>query len=566
MEGGSFLIRHIRDTPFGTEQSQPQMRTSSLAFTRRILREQGNSSNSVRSREIGAFALKAVARVNIKSLPPPVDLPLRTRKSPVARRIRSGSLSPPLRRYKTAIDAISSALWGLPTVGLYPLLGHWLPWNTGTCLYMAWSGLACLGLCINSIVWHGNAINWAPVWCDIFTHFMVGVNVAIPACSLCINRRLYHIASVRKVTISKAEKRRQIAVDLAIALGIPMIAMVLQYITQGHRFDIYEDFGCLTATYATWVALVFVNIPPLLLGLCSGTYAILSIRAFNKSRAQSKEMLSSYSNLSSSRYIRLMALAATDVIGTVPLAIFVIVENMKGPRAHWISWQDTHANFSRVVQLPALIWRQSQHLEIALEVNRWAPVACAIVFFAFFGFADEARKHYRSAASSAARLVGVSTGSFGNSSGLFSSSGGGVGSHPGSIPGFGTEKVARKDSFDGSFSDASSNLKEGGILSAPASPIIDEKKNSSFTNVFSLKKKPLNQEVFNPNFHYNDLVLPDIGGALEHEGKDDDVLTIPSTPSSSASSISIPEPVVIRPHTADVPVSVDPRRNSHDMV
>lgn len=40
-------------------------------------------------------------------------------------------------------------------------------WNTGTCLYMIWTGLACLNQFINSIVWNGNAVNWAPVWCDI---------------------------------------------------------------------------------------------------------------------------------------------------------------------------------------------------------------------------------------------------------------------------------------------------------------------------------------------------------------------------------------------------------------
>lgn len=42
-----------------------------------------------------------------------------------------------------------------------------LAWNTGTCLYMAWTALGCLNGFINSIVWNGNAINWAPVWCDI---------------------------------------------------------------------------------------------------------------------------------------------------------------------------------------------------------------------------------------------------------------------------------------------------------------------------------------------------------------------------------------------------------------
>ena len=40
-------------------------------------------------------------------------------------------------------------------------------WNTGTCLYMIWTGIACFIQFINSIVWNGNAYNPAPVWCDI---------------------------------------------------------------------------------------------------------------------------------------------------------------------------------------------------------------------------------------------------------------------------------------------------------------------------------------------------------------------------------------------------------------
>ena len=40
-------------------------------------------------------------------------------------------------------------------------------WNTGTCLFMIWTGLGCLLQFINSIVWNKNIINRAPVYCDI---------------------------------------------------------------------------------------------------------------------------------------------------------------------------------------------------------------------------------------------------------------------------------------------------------------------------------------------------------------------------------------------------------------
>lgn len=52
-------------------------------------------------------------------------------------------------------------------VVLIPLPWHLQSWNAGTCLYMLWTALACLNQFVNSIVWHNNAINWAPVWCDI---------------------------------------------------------------------------------------------------------------------------------------------------------------------------------------------------------------------------------------------------------------------------------------------------------------------------------------------------------------------------------------------------------------
>lgn len=60
------------------------------------------------------------------------------------------------------------------------------------------------------------------------TKILVGANIGIPTASLCINRRLYLIASVRTVTTSRAEKRRQILVDLAIGLGMPILFMILR--------------------------------------------------------------------------------------------------------------------------------------------------------------------------------------------------------------------------------------------------------------------------------------------------------------------------------------------------
>ncbi|KAL0952910.1 hypothetical protein HGRIS_007125 [Hohenbuehelia grisea] len=293
-----------------------------------------------------------------------------------------------------------------------PLPWHLEAWNTGTCLYMMWTAIGCLNQFINSIVWNGNTVNWAPVWCDISSRIIIGINVAIPAASLCINRRLYHIACVQSVTITKAEKRRAIMVDLAIGLGLPVLGMILQYIPQGHRFNIFEDVGCFPFTYNTPVAYPLVYCWPVAIGLVSGYYCIRSILAFNKRRTQFKELLSANSNLNSSRYFRLMGLAAIEVLLTVPIGSWAIYLNVSAGIQPWLGWADTHLDFSRVDTYPALLWRFNKINEMSIELTRWSIIICAFVFFFFFGFADEARKHYRLALNSVAKRVGYSTGTF----------------------------------------------------------------------------------------------------------------------------------------------------------
>ncbi|EIW84608.1 STE3-like pheromone receptor [Coniophora puteana RWD-64-598 SS2] len=296
-----------------------------------------------------------------------------------------------------------------------PLPWHMESWNVGTCMYMIWTGLACLNLFINSVVWSHDVLDKAPVWCDISTRFMIGSAVAIPAASLCINRRLYHIASVSTVMKTRAQRRRDIMVDLSIGLGIPILEMVLQYVVQGHRFNIYEEVGCYPFTYNTPPAYPLVFAWPVAIGCVSAVYCALTIRELAQRRAQFKELLSANQNLSSGRYFRLMGLAGVEILGTVPIGCYSIYLNASAEQIEpWISWENVHSNFSRVRQYPSIVWRSSTLGENSIELSRWIVVVCALIFFAFFGFADEARKHYKIALTSAAKTLGVSTASWGN--------------------------------------------------------------------------------------------------------------------------------------------------------
>ncbi|KAH6914112.1 pheromone A receptor-domain-containing protein [Coprinopsis sp. MPI-PUGE-AT-0042] len=293
---------------------------------------------------------------------------------------------------------------------LLPLPWHLEAWNTGTILYIAWTSLSLLNYFINSIVWSDNVINWAPVWCDISSKLIIGASVGIPCAALCINRRLYHIGRMQVVTKSKADKVRGTVIDCGIGILIPVIIMALHYVVQGHRFDIFEEFGCFPYTYNVTLQYALIQAPTLLISLVSAVYAVLSIITFRKRQSDFREVLSASTNASVTvnRYLRLMGLAGVEVAVGLPLAITACVINATiNPVQPWISWADTHFGFSRVDQIPASLWKSSTMATTLLETSRWFTVLCGLAFFCFFGLAEEARRNYKAWVEKACRLVGV---------------------------------------------------------------------------------------------------------------------------------------------------------------
>ena len=57
--------------------------------------------------------------------------------------------------------------------------------------------------------------------------FEIGVSIAVPAAILCINRRLYLLASSTTIIPTKADKIRELIIDLVIGIGLPFIVMAL---------------------------------------------------------------------------------------------------------------------------------------------------------------------------------------------------------------------------------------------------------------------------------------------------------------------------------------------------
>ncbi|KAF5381855.1 hypothetical protein D9757_008361 [Collybiopsis confluens] len=278
---------------------------------------------------------------------------------------------------------------------LIPLSWHFKAGNSGTCFYIFWASLSCLNQFVNSIVWKGNVINWAPVWCDISIRITMAATVGLPASSFCIVRRLYGIAAIRTVSTTLAEKRRAILIDSIFCGLLPAIYLALLYIVQGHRFNIYEDIGCMPAVLNSIPSYFIGYSWPLLFGLASAVYCVLSLRAFARRRLEFARFVSTSKGLSLGQYFRLMALSMTEMLCTVPLTIFIIwLGATQSPIEPWISLANTHFDFSRVDQYPAVIYNLRPLAVMGMLFTRWASVACSLLFFLFFGVAEEARRHY----------------------------------------------------------------------------------------------------------------------------------------------------------------------------
>lgn len=281
-------------------------------------------------------------------------------------------------------------------VVLIPLPLHLQAWNCGTCMYIIWTALGCLLHFINAIVWRNSALNVAPVWCDISTKVFIGASVGIPAAGLCISRRLYKIAVIKSVTVTREDKRRAVLVDLGIAVGLPAMVMALHYVVQGHRFDILEDVGCWPSIYNTLPAYFLVFMWPTLLGCVSFIYSAFTLRAFYRRRLAFNQLITSNSSLNVGQYIRLMALACIEMSSTIPISLLGLwISNKAVPIQPWISWDNTHYNFSHVGLYPAVIWQSDPSYVTAVDMSLWLFPACGLLFFALFGFAAEARNHYR---------------------------------------------------------------------------------------------------------------------------------------------------------------------------
>ena len=135
----------------------------------------------------------------------------------------------------------------------------------------------------------------------------------------------------------------------------------------------------------------------------------MSICAFYMHRRNLTRSVSGHNN--GPRYLRLIAISTTEILGTVPLGTFFIVHNVKMGITPWTSWANMHSHYSAVEQVAGFTWKNDPQMALGLEMGRWLVVACAFIFFALFGLSVEAREKYYRLYKSLTRRTSIRTSS-----------------------------------------------------------------------------------------------------------------------------------------------------------
>ena len=161
------------------------------------------------------------------------------------------------------------------------------------------------------------------------------------------------------------------------------------FLVQSSRFIIAEDYGCSTAFLPTWLLLVIISIPSIVLELIAGVYGCLSIHAFYY-----RSKLDETHNINRNQYIRLMCFSVCDLLCGIPITLFYLYLDIVN-LVPFPGIKQEHNQFSLIYQVPAVVWRSTTLSELSYELNRWIIVWGAFVFFAVFGFTEESRNNYR---------------------------------------------------------------------------------------------------------------------------------------------------------------------------
>lgn len=176
--------------------------------------------------------------------------------------------------------ALASLLTAILTTP--PAFWHFRNRNLGATVLVAWVVFLNFQNFLNVVIWPVTGSDMVQGWdgagfCDVEVKLQVAAQVSLPAALLCVLRALAAVMDTKNTVImrTKSQRRRQLALDIALCTIPPVLQMVFHYIAQPFRFFVAPYSGCVPAISGGLISLV-VYIPPVLISLVDAFYAGMS--------------------------------------------------------------------------------------------------------------------------------------------------------------------------------------------------------------------------------------------------------------------------------------------------
>lgn len=86
-------------------------------------------------------------------------------------------------------------------------------------------------------------------------------------------RRLESVASTRRTSLSRRDRVRRTCEEIGLCIVFPLIMLPINYLFQGHRYDVVESIGCSIPTFFSWPGVAIRYLVPMVLSVAALIFA-----------------------------------------------------------------------------------------------------------------------------------------------------------------------------------------------------------------------------------------------------------------------------------------------------
>ncbi|GAA5969591.1 hypothetical protein JCM3765_003443 [Sporobolomyces pararoseus] len=242
-----------------------------------------------------------------------------------------------------------------------------------------WVLVATLNDFVNFVVWHSDAENRAPIWCDISVKIRIGVQIGRLAAVACIARFLAGVVSPRATAITRQDCRQRAIADYTVAFGFPLLLMACHVLYQPNRFTLWNGIGCTTTQVLSWPTILLNIIWGPIFATVGVLYSAYTVyRLIRHRRDFSRVVAGPHSALTTGRFLHLLALSISYLLVGAPLSIYSTISYVRTSKKYYdYSWAYIHSAI---------------HTPTTADFYSWSDVIVGFIYLAAFGVGTEAFK------------------------------------------------------------------------------------------------------------------------------------------------------------------------------